>query len=170
MLNMSAEPFWGDCRIGSYMIRSKHWMPFLEWRYMVSYQEHLVWDWEIHSDDQVRYKGWSILSWWVLVPPMSDMSAEPFWGDCRIGSYMIRSKRWMPFWEWRHLVSYQVAQSGTGGHYNVTVGLVPTWSYVSACPFEHACWIGSSHVLNVSAKPFQTWMLDWFLACVEYKC
>ena len=27
--------------------------------------------------------------------------------------------------EWRHLVSYQVAQSRTGGHSDVTIGLVP---------------------------------------------
>ena len=37
--------------------------------------------------------------------------------------------------EWRHLVSYQVAQSrGTRGHSNMTVGLVPTRSDVSASP------------------------------------
>ena len=35
--------------------------------------------------------------------------------------------------EWRHLVSYQVAQSGTGGHSDVTIGLVPTRSDMSAC-------------------------------------
>ena len=76
----------------------------------------------------------------------------------------------MPFLEWRHLVSYQVAQSGIGGHSHMTVGLVPTRSAMSARLFEHACWIGSSHVLDVSAEPFQTCMLDWFLACVECKC
>ena len=35
--------------------------------------------------------------------------------------------------EWRHLFSYQVAQSRIGGHSDVTVGLVPTRSDVSAC-------------------------------------
>ena len=40
--------------------------------------------------------------------------------------------------EWRHLVSYQVAQSRrTGGHFDVTVGLVPTRSDMSAEPFHH---------------------------------
>ena len=40
--------------------------------------------------------------------------------------------------EWRHLVSYQVAQSRrTGGHSNMTVGLVPTRLDVSAEPFHH---------------------------------
>ena len=35
--------------------------------------------------------------------------------------------------EWRHLVSYQVAQSRrTGGHSDMTVGLVPTRLDVSA--------------------------------------
>ena len=35
--------------------------------------------------------------------------------------------------EWKHLVSYQVAQSRrTGGHSKMTVGLVPTKSDVSA--------------------------------------
>ena len=37
--------------------------------------------------------------------------------------------------EWRHLVSYQVAQYRTGGLSDETVGLVPTRSYVSACIF-----------------------------------
>ena len=38
--------------------------------------------------------------------------------------------------EWRHLVSYQVAQSRrTGGHSGMTVGLVPTRLDVSASPF-----------------------------------
>ena len=99
-------PFWYDYKIGSYMIRYKCWMPLLEWRHLVSYQEILVWDW------------------------------GPFWCDCRIGSYMIRSKHWMPFSEWRRLVSYQVAQSGTRGHSDAMVGLLPPWSDVSACPFR----------------------------------
>ena len=35
--------------------------------------------------------------------------------------------------EWRHMVSYPVAQlRRTGGHYDMTVGLVPTRSDVSA--------------------------------------
>ena len=103
-----------------------------------------------------------------LVPSMSDVSAEPFWWDCRIGSYMIRSKRWMPFWEWRCLVSYQVAQSRTRGHSDMTVGLVPTRSDVSACLLEHSCWIGSSHVSDVSAEPFRH---EGLVPCmVKYKC
>ena len=101
---------------------------------------------------------------------MSDVSTKPFWCDYRIGSYMIKSKRWMPFWEWRCLVSYQVAQSGTRGHSDMTIGLVPTRSDVSAHSFEHACWIGSSLVSDVSAEHFQKCMLDWFLACVRCKC
>ena len=36
--------------------------------------------------------------------------------------------------EWRHLVSYQVAQSMTGFHSDMTVGLVPTGSDMSASP------------------------------------
>ena len=40
--------------------------------------------------------------------------------------------------EWRRLVSYQVAQSRTGGHTDMTIGLVLTRSYVSAHLFEHA--------------------------------
>ena len=36
--------------------------------------------------------------------------------------------------EWRHLVSYQVAQSRTGGHSDMIVGLVPTRSDMSASP------------------------------------
>ena len=66
--------------------------------------------------------------------------------------------------EWRHLVSYQVAQSRTGGHSDMTIGLVPTGSYVSARLFEHACWIGSSYVSNVSTEPFFN---HWL---IRYKC
>ena len=34
---------------------------------------------------------------------------------------------WHSLGEWRHLVSYQAAQSRrTGGHSDVTIGLVPT--------------------------------------------
>ena len=40
--------------------------------------------------------------------------------------------------EWRRLVSYQVAQSRrTGGHSDMTVGLVPTRLDVSEEPFHH---------------------------------
>ena len=40
--------------------------------------------------------------------------------------------------EWRRLVSYQVAQPRrTGGHSDVTIGLVPTRSDMSADPFHH---------------------------------
>ena len=57
--------------------------------------------------------------------------------------------------EWRHMVSYHVAQSRrTGGHSDMTVGLVPTRSDVSAFLFKHTCCIGSSYVSNVSAEPF----------------
>ena len=42
--------------------------------------------------------------------------------------------------EWRHLVSYQVAQSRrTGGHSDMTVGLVPTRLDVSAEPVFASC-------------------------------
>ena len=40
--------------------------------------------------------------------------------------------------EWRHLVSYQVAQSRTGGHSDMMVGLVLTGLDVSASLFKHA--------------------------------
>ena len=40
--------------------------------------------------------------------------------------------------EWRHLVSYQAAQSRrTEDHSDVTVGLVPTRLDMSANPFHH---------------------------------
>ena len=45
----------------------------------------------------------------------------------------------MPFWEWRHLVSYEVAQSGTGGQSDMIVGLVPIRSDVSALPSDISC-------------------------------
>ena len=62
------------------------------------------------------------------------------------------------------LVSYQVAQSRTGGNSDMTIGLVLIRSDVSAFLFEHTCWISSSYVLNVSAEPF----FDHWL--IIYKC
>ena len=41
--------------------------------------------------------------------------------------------------EWRHLANYQEADSRTGGHSDMTVGLVPTRSDMSAEPFHHCC-------------------------------
>ena len=62
-------PFWCDCRIGSYMIRYKCWMPFLEWRNLVSYQEYLAWCWDArcHSLGEwrhlVSYQESSVWDW-----------------------------------------------------------------------------------------------------------
>ena len=56
--------------------------------------------------------------------------------------------------EWRHLVSYQVAQSRrTRGHSDMTVGLVPTRSDMSASPCIIVVGCVPSWV-NVSAGPF----------------
>ena len=62
--------------------------------------------------------------------------------------------------EWRRLVSYQVAQSRkTGGHYDMTVGLVSTRSDVSASPSITV--MGCVLVwMDVSAEPF-------FASCVD---
>ena len=46
--------------------------------------------------------------------------------------------------EWRHLVSYQVAQLRAGGHSDVTIGLVPTRSDMSASPSIIVCRMCSS--------------------------
>ena len=55
--------------------------------------------------------------------------------------------------EWRHLVSYEVAQSSTGVHSNVTVGLVPTRLDMSASPSTMV--VGCVPALvDVSAEPF----------------
>ena len=96
------------------------------------------------------------------------------WSDVSVGhsgegvglvSYQVIYKgNYHSLGEWRHLVNYQVAQSRTGGHSDMIVGLVLTGSNVSACLFKHNCWIGSSYVSNVSADPF----FDHWL--IRYKC
>ena len=76
--------------------------------------------------------------------------------------------------EWRHLVSYQVAQSRTGVYYDMTVGLVPTrsnmiaspsiifvgcvpaWVDVSAEPFHHGCRM-CSHMGGCKCRAFSSW-------------
>ena len=55
--------------------------------------------------------------------------------------------------EWRHLVNYQVAQSRIGGHFDMTVGLVPTRSDMSAIPFIIVVGCVPAR-MNVSAEPF----------------
>ena len=77
--------------------------------------------------------------------------------------------------EWRHLVSYKVAQSRTGGHSDMTVGLVPTRSYmsaspsiivvgcvlawvdVSADPFHHCCRM-CSHMGGCKCRALPSWL------------
>ena len=55
-----------------------------------------------------------------LVPSMSDVS----FGH---SDEQVRCKgNCHSLGEWMYLFSYQVAQSGTGGHFDRTVGLVPT--------------------------------------------
>ena len=55
--------------------------------------------------------------------------------------------------EWRHLVSYQVAQLRNECHSDMTIGLVPTRSDMSAGPFIIV--VGSvPSWMNVSAEPF----------------
>ena len=46
--------------------------------------------------------------------------------------------------EWRHLVSYQVAQSRTGGHSDVNLGLVPIRLDMSEIPSIIVCNMCSS--------------------------
>ena len=83
-----------------------------------------------------------------LFPSMSDLSAEPFWYDCRIGSYMIRYKgyfhlgmelpgevlgklilglRAILIWLWDVVLHDQM---WVHEHSDVIKGCVPTWSYI----------------------------------------
>ena len=55
-----------------------------------------------------------------LVPSMTDVSVD------HSDEQVVCKGNYNSLGEWRHLVSYQVAQSRTGGHSDVTIGLVPT--------------------------------------------
>ena len=99
-----------------------------------------------------------------LVPSMSDVSVGH--SDEQVGC----KGNCHSLGEWRHLVSYQVGQSRTRGHFDMTVGLVPkrsdmsaspsiimvgcvpTWMDVSVEPFHHCGRMCSS--LDGSAKIF----------------
>ena len=75
-----------------------------------------------------------------LVPTRLDVSAGHSDEGVGFGSYQIRCKgNCHSLGEWRHLVTYQEAQSSTGGHSNVTVGLVPTRLDMSASPSIIVC-------------------------------
>ena len=64
--------------------------------------------------------------------------------------------------EWRHLVGYQVAQSRrTGGHSDMTIGLVPTRSDISASPSIIVVGCVPSW-MDVSAGPFHHCEQDVF--------
>ena len=78
----------------------------------------------------------AILSWWEdLVPSMSDVSAEPFWCDCGIGSYMIRYKGYCHYWNGAAWWGTRKTQSRTEGRSDMTVRCVLTWSDMSAWLF-----------------------------------
>ena len=66
--------------------------------------------------------------------------------------------------EWRHLVRYQVAQSGTGGHSDEGVGFGSYQVRCECTPFRTCRWIGSLYVSNVSVEPFFDQLL------IRYKC
>ena len=98
-----------------------------------------------------------------LVPRMSYISVEPFWCNCRIGSYMIRNKHWIPFWEWRRLDSYQAAQSRTRGHSDMTIGLVPTrWDIRAISILEMELPSEVPGILGLGLRDILIWLWDVF--------
>ena len=69
-----------------------------------------------------------------LVPSRSDVSAGHSGEGVGFGSYQVRYKgNCHSPGEWRHLVRYQVAQSGTGGHSGKAVGF---GSYQVKCKYR----------------------------------
>ena len=61
-----------------------------------------------------------------LVPSMSEVSAEPFYYDCRIGSYMIRYKGYFHSLNGGTWLVTRNPQPRAESHFDVTVGLVLT--------------------------------------------
>ena len=162
MSNMSVDPFWCDCRIGSYMIRYKGC--FHSWnggawlvtrntwsrteglsdmtiRCSITWSDVSAWafrcDWGMCSH-LIRYKGYfHFVMVRGLVPSMSDMSAEPFWYHYSIGSYMMEYKVYCHCWNGGAWSITSKTQSRTESHSDVIEGCVPTCSDVRDEPFYH---------------------------------
>ena len=154
MSDVSAEPFWYDCRIGSYKIRYKCWMPFSKWRHLVSYQEYSASSWEPFWHDerigsfhgQMEGLSHSIMVG-GLVPSMSDVSLShsevtmgcvPTWLDIITDCHSLNGGTWSVT---------RNTQFGTEGHSDMTVGCVLTWSDISAGPFW-CYWGMCSHLIR----------------------
>ena len=158
MSYVCVEPSWCDCRIVSYMIRSKGWMPFLEWRHLVSYQEISVWDWGPFWHDcrigsyMIRCECRSLLTYmldWFLA--CADVRAEPFrtcmldWFlacvECKCRAFLTWMLDWFlswsdvsvgPFWQGCGIGSHMVRCECWACLFDMIIGLVPTWSDISA--------------------------------------
>ena len=123
MSDMSAKPFWYDCRIGSYMIRYKGYF---------------------HSCNGAAW--WGTRNTWSGTEGLSEMivrcsltwldvSAWPFWCDWGMCSHLIRYKGCFHSLNGGTWSVTRKAQYMTKGHSNMNVGCVLTWSDMSAWPF-----------------------------------
>ena len=109
MSNMSAEQFWYDCRIGSYMIRYKGY--FHSWNGGA---------WSVTRNTWSRTEGHSDMTV-GCVPTWSDVSAWPFWCDWGMCSHLIKYTRLMPF-SWR-----MEAPGKLPGTLNLGLRAFPSW-------------------------------------------
>ena len=144
MSDVSVEPFWCDYRTGSYMIRYKCWIPFFEWRYLVSYQEYSIggsrpfwYDCGICSH-MIRYKFYFHFDqMWVLRHSDMTVGSVPTWSDIRViailgmevpgqlPGILSLGLRAILIWLW-DVLSHD--QMWVHGHSDVIEGCVPTWS------------------------------------------
>ena len=121
MSDVSVDPFWCDCRIGSYMIRYKCWIPFLEWRQLVSYQEYSAWYW-----DSII---WETGGTWSVTRNTQLGVEFPFSGRMealvQLLGILSLGLRAILIWLWDVVLHDQM---WAHGYSNVIEGCVPTWS------------------------------------------
>ena len=175
MSDMSVEPFWCDCRIGSYMIRYNGYCHSLNggtWLVARNTQSRtedhsdltmgcsLTWsdmsEWSFWCDwgmcsHLIRYKGWChYLGEWRYLVSYQEYSVwdwGPFWCDCRIGSYMIRYRGYCHSLNGGTWSVTRKNQSIIEGHSDMTVRCVLTWLDMSAWPFW-CDWGMCSHLIR----------------------
>ena len=80
-----------------------------------------------------------------LVPSTTDVSADPFWGDCGMCSHMIRYKHWSPF----------------SGRMEAPGHCYKEYSVWGWGPFWYDCGM-CSHMIRYKCKAILMWLRDSF--------
>ena len=141
MTDVSANPFWYDCRIGSYMIRYKGYChSWNEGGWLVTkklglgMRAILIWMWDVFPHDHIWVHGHSDVI----------EGCVPTWSDIRVDAILLENGG-----------TWSVTRNPQPGVESLSIMVaecVPAWVDVSAEPFHHGCRMCSR--MGGRAEPF----------------